>query len=145
MMYRKRRETTGQGDRVFWNKPSNLIQSSRSPIVQSAEAHDALYTLDDPTPEQRALADAAVNSALRLQPDLPEVHLAYAVHLYLVIVIMNGHAYNSLSPGAACRMTSEAIMLEARMDRRQGNSKKQSRSSTKRSREIHAMQFRYRS
>src|SRR6202047_667608 len=50
----------------------------------SAEAHDNLYFLYDPTLEQRALGDAAVNSALALQPDLPEVHLAYAHHLYLV-------------------------------------------------------------
>jgi serine/threonine protein kinase len=50
----------------------------------SAQAHDNLYFLYGPTPEQRALGDAAVNSALGLQPDLPEVHLAYAHHLYIV-------------------------------------------------------------
>jgi serine/threonine protein kinase/tetratricopeptide (TPR) repeat protein len=33
------------------------------------------------TPERRALGEAAINSALRLQPDLPEVHLAYARYL----------------------------------------------------------------
>ena len=48
-----------------------------------AKAHDFLYydTLDH-TPERRALADAAVNEALRLRPDLAEVHLALALHLY---------------------------------------------------------------
>jgi TolB-like protein/Flp pilus assembly protein TadD len=47
-----------------------------------AKAHDLLlfYHLDV-TPERRALGDAAVNEALRLQPDLPEAHLASAVHL----------------------------------------------------------------
>jgi len=44
--------------------------------------HDLLYFLFDPTPEQRALADVAMNSALGLQLDLPKVHLAYAYHLY---------------------------------------------------------------
>jgi TolB-like protein len=48
----------------------------------SGLAHDLLYYHPDATPERRALGDAAVNSALRLQPDLPEVHLAYAYHLY---------------------------------------------------------------
>jgi serine/threonine protein kinase len=48
----------------------------------SGLAHDLLYYIPDATPERRALADAAVNNALRLQPDLPEVHLAYAYHLY---------------------------------------------------------------
>ena len=44
--------------------------------------HDALYLEFDPTSERRALGDEAVNNALRLQPDLPEAHLAYANHLY---------------------------------------------------------------
>ena len=48
-----------------------------------AKAHDFLYSdLLDHTPERRALGDAAVNEALRLQPDLPEVHLAAAFHSY---------------------------------------------------------------
>ncbi len=48
-----------------------------------AEAHDYLYFDQvDRTPERRALGDAAVNEALRLRPDLPEVHLAAAFHLY---------------------------------------------------------------
>jgi TolB-like protein/Flp pilus assembly protein TadD len=48
-----------------------------------AKAHDFLY-LDklDHTPERRALGDAAMNEALRLRPDLAEVHLALAFHLY---------------------------------------------------------------
>lgn len=33
-------------------------------------------------PERRALGDAAVNEALRLRPDLSEVHAAIAFHLY---------------------------------------------------------------
>src|SRR3984893_2845434 len=47
-----------------------------------AEAHGLIYFETTPTPERRALADAAMNRALALEPDLPEVHLAYARHLY---------------------------------------------------------------
>jgi serine/threonine protein kinase/Flp pilus assembly protein TadD len=48
-----------------------------------AKAHDILYVdRIDHTPERRALGDAAVNEASRLRPDLPEVHLAMAAHLY---------------------------------------------------------------
>ena len=48
-----------------------------------AKAHDFLYDDQlDHTPETRALADAALNEALRLRPDLAEVHLAIALHLY---------------------------------------------------------------
>ncbi|HXO96781.1 MAG TPA: protein kinase, partial [Chthoniobacterales bacterium] len=47
-----------------------------------AKAHDDLYSWNfDNTPERRALGDAAVNEALRLRPDLAEVHLASAYHL----------------------------------------------------------------
>jgi serine/threonine protein kinase/tetratricopeptide (TPR) repeat protein len=48
-----------------------------------AKAHDYMYSdRVDPTPERRALGDAAVNEALRLRPDLSEVHLAAAFHLF---------------------------------------------------------------
>jgi serine/threonine protein kinase/tetratricopeptide (TPR) repeat protein len=48
-----------------------------------ANAYDILYfDLADHRPERRALGDEAVNEALRLRPDLPEVHLALAHHLY---------------------------------------------------------------
>jgi serine/threonine-protein kinase len=46
-----------------------------------ARAHDELYRLDH-NDKRRALGDAAVNKALRLRPDLPDVHLAAAFHLY---------------------------------------------------------------
>ena len=49
----------------------------------AAQAHGLLYRFHDPTLERRALGDAAIDHARRLQPDLPEVHLAYAMHLYL--------------------------------------------------------------
>jgi serine/threonine protein kinase/Flp pilus assembly protein TadD len=48
----------------------------------SAIAHDFIYLLYEHTPERRALADAALNKALRLRRDLPEVHLTYAKHLH---------------------------------------------------------------
>jgi serine/threonine protein kinase/Tfp pilus assembly protein PilF len=48
-----------------------------------ARANDFLYfDRIDHTPARRALADAAVNEALQLRPDLSEVHLAAALHLY---------------------------------------------------------------
>jgi tetratricopeptide (TPR) repeat protein len=45
------------------------------------KAHDLLYEYD-PTSERLASGDTAINRALSLQPDLPEVQLAYAYHLY---------------------------------------------------------------
>jgi TolB-like protein/class 3 adenylate cyclase len=50
---------------------------------QLAATHDQLYFLgQDHTPARIALGDAAVQAALRLQPDAAEAHLALAQHLY---------------------------------------------------------------
>jgi serine/threonine protein kinase len=49
-----------------------------------AKASAEIYHFDDRSLEQRALADAAMNNALRLKPDLSEVHLAYAYYLYWI-------------------------------------------------------------
>jgi TolB-like protein/class 3 adenylate cyclase/Tfp pilus assembly protein PilF len=49
---------------------------------QLARAHDTLYALREHTPEQRALADAAIKAAFQLRPGAGEAHLARATHLY---------------------------------------------------------------
>ncbi|MGI8957950.1 MAG: protein kinase domain-containing protein [Chthoniobacterales bacterium] len=50
---------------------------------QMAKAHDALYFLGfDHTPPRLSLGEAAVNAALKLQPEAGEAHLARARHLY---------------------------------------------------------------
>jgi len=90
----------------------------------SAEAHDLLYSWFDPTPEQRALGDAAIDKAVALQPDLPEVHLAYAYHLY-----RGYHDYERARTQLAIARRrlpsdSKAIWLEALVDRRQGQFEK---------------------
>jgi serine/threonine protein kinase/tetratricopeptide (TPR) repeat protein len=87
----------------------------------AAVAHSDLYHYGDQTSERRASADAAMNSALRLQPDLPKVRLTYALYLY--------HCYRDYERArvqlAIARRgmpnSSEAITLAAYMDRRQGD------------------------
>jgi TolB-like protein/Flp pilus assembly protein TadD len=50
---------------------------------QLAHAHDLFYFLGiDHTPARLAMADAAIQSLLRLRPDSGEAHLALAKHLY---------------------------------------------------------------
>jgi TolB-like protein/Flp pilus assembly protein TadD len=91
-------------------------------IAHGATAHvqNFLYQRFDPTPERRALADEAINKALRLQPDLPEVHLAYASHLYR----SHGDYERARSELAIAKRglpnNAEVIFLEALMDRQQG-------------------------
>jgi serine/threonine protein kinase/Tfp pilus assembly protein PilF len=87
----------------------------------SALAHDLLYRLSEFTPERSALADAALNSALRLQPDLPEVRLAYAYHLYYVYRDYDRAREQLAIARVGLPNDVEAILLAAAMDRRQGN------------------------
>jgi serine/threonine protein kinase/Tfp pilus assembly protein PilF len=46
-------------------------------------ASDVLYCAFDPASERRAFGDTSAETALRLQPHLPEAHLNYARHLYI--------------------------------------------------------------
>src|SRR5260221_3681660 len=90
----------------------------------SAQAHDLLYFLYDPTPKRRALGDAAVNRALDLQPDLPEAHITYANHLYCCYRDYERARLQLSIAKRGLPNDAEAITLEALMDRRQGNFEK---------------------
>ena len=58
---------------------------------QLAYAHDHLYFLGiDHTPGRLALAEAAVNAAVRLRPDAGEAHVARAEHLYRAYLDYDG-------------------------------------------------------
>jgi serine/threonine protein kinase/tetratricopeptide (TPR) repeat protein len=87
----------------------------------SAKAYDLLYQFSEPTLEWRARADIAIDNALSLAPDLPEVHLACAYHLYYVYRDYEG-AKEQLAIARRGRANDvEATLLTAYMDRRQGN------------------------
>jgi len=90
----------------------------------SAQAHDLLYFLYDPTPERRALGDAAVDMALTLEPDLPEAHITCANHLYRCYRDYERARVQLAMARQGLPNDAEAIMLEALMDRRQGNFEK---------------------
>jgi len=58
---------------------------------QLARVHDELYHLHlDRTPARLALAESAINTALRLRPDAGEAHLARGEHLYRGLLDYNG-------------------------------------------------------
>jgi serine/threonine protein kinase len=90
----------------------------------SATVNAELYRFADPTLERRASADAALNSALHLQPDLPEVHLAYACNLYEVYRDYERARVQLAMARRGLPNDSTAIVLAAYMDRRQGNFEK---------------------
>jgi serine/threonine protein kinase/tetratricopeptide (TPR) repeat protein len=91
---------------------------------QIAEAQDLLYLSYDPTPARRALGDAAVDNAMRLQPDLPKVHLTYAYHLYFGYQDYERVGLQLAIARRGLPNNYEAIALQAYIDRRQGNFKK---------------------
>jgi serine/threonine-protein kinase len=85
-----------------------------------ARAHDDLYFYSiDKTPERRALADAAANEALSLEPDSPEAHLAEAYHLYSSRNYERASVQIELAQRALPN-SPEALLLAARIDERLG-------------------------
>jgi serine/threonine protein kinase/tetratricopeptide (TPR) repeat protein len=90
----------------------------------AAFAHDELYNSYDPTPTRRSLGDAAINNALRLQPDLPQVHLRYAYHLYRCYRDYERARVHLAIARKGMPNDSAAMAIAAYMDRRQGNFQK---------------------
>jgi TolB-like protein/Tfp pilus assembly protein PilF len=86
-----------------------------------ANVHDSLFSeLHDYTPERLALADAAMNEALRLRPDLPEVHLALATHLYLCYRDYERARVQLAIAAQALPNNADLLKTTAFIDRRQG-------------------------
>jgi TolB-like protein len=87
-----------------------------------ARAHDDLYHYQiDKTPERRALADAAVTEAVKLEPNNPEVHLAAAYHLYESYRDYERAKVEVVLAQQALPNSSEALWLSARINDRQGH------------------------
>jgi serine/threonine protein kinase/tetratricopeptide (TPR) repeat protein len=86
-----------------------------------AKAHDFLYFDQlDHTLERRALGDAAVNEALRIRPDLPEVHLAAAFHLYRCYRDFERARVQIAIAAQTLSSNPELLELAAMIDWRQG-------------------------
>jgi tetratricopeptide (TPR) repeat protein len=105
----------------FLEQATHLDPKFTLAYCASARVQDLLYNRDDPTPERRALGDAAVNSALSLQPGLPEVHLAYARHLVTGYRDYDRARVQIAIAKRGLPNNTEAIAIEANTDLRQGN------------------------
>ena len=99
-----------------------------------ADAQGYVHLLYDPTEERRASAEAALKSAQRLEPDLPEVQLAYARNLYRFDRDFERARVTSRSPGRGYQTMPMRSFLKHTLIAGRDNSPKQSRSSTRRSR-----------
>ena len=88
---------------------------------QCVQANAELYHFADRSPERRSLADAAMDNVLRLQPDLPEGHLAYAYYLYWVYRDYERARVQLAMARRLLPNDGSAVAVAAYMDRRQGN------------------------
>jgi TolB-like protein/serine/threonine protein kinase/Tfp pilus assembly protein PilF len=86
-----------------------------------AWAHDYFYFLGfDRTPARLALAEAAIQAALRLRPDAGEAHLARAWHLYLGYLDYNGGLAELDIAHQTLPNDPQIFQLTAYIQRRQG-------------------------
>ena len=104
----------------FFEKALRLDPKFTLAYCASEHAYDLIYFNFDPSPEWLAKADQAANTALRLQPDLPEVHLASARHLYYGYRDYEGARAQLALARRGLPDYSEAKYYQALIDRRQG-------------------------
>ena len=87
----------------------------------AAKAHDQLYSTGlDTSPQRLVLQEAAVNTALRLQPDLGEAHLARALFIYRGRKNYEGARRELAIARAALPNNAEVFTLTSYIDRRLG-------------------------
>jgi len=91
---------------------------------QVVHAQDLLYVSFDQSQIRRTQADAAIATALRLQPDLPDVHLAYAYHLYFCYRDYERASAQLAIAKPGLPNSTDALELPAFIDRRQGRFEK---------------------
>jgi len=88
---------------------------------QLAHTHDRLYHLGyDHAPTRLALAEAAIQTALRLRPDAGEAHLARAENLYRGYLDYDGALAELNIAGQTLPNNSQTLELKGYIQRRQG-------------------------
>jgi TolB-like protein/Tfp pilus assembly protein PilF len=75
------RSNTEKAEQLF-EKATKLDPKFASAFAALAWVHDWSYHDFDPTPARKEKARAAADTAIRLQPDLPEAHLALGFYYY---------------------------------------------------------------
>ena len=86
----------------------------------AGHADDLAFITFDQSPDRRASADRAFETALRLAPDLPEVQLNYAYHLYYCYRDYEGAKTHLDMARKAGMPKGYGLQLPALIDRRQG-------------------------
>jgi tetratricopeptide (TPR) repeat protein len=88
---------------------------------QIAKADDLLYSWNlEATPKRRMHGDAAVNEALRLDPNIPETQLAAAFHLYMCYGDYQKANLHLAIAERASPNSADVLALAGIIDRQQG-------------------------
>src|SRR5205085_9090526 len=120
-VYNEPREASLREAVQLLEQASSRDRSFALAYYELAHAHDQLYWQQyDHTPQRLALADAAIQTLLRLQPDSGEAHLALAKHSYWGYLDYD-KARNELAAARRVLPNDPVVFLLAGyVDRRQG-------------------------
>jgi TolB-like protein/Tfp pilus assembly protein PilF len=88
---------------------------------QLAQAHEQLYLFGiDRTPARLALAETAIQAALRLRPDAGEAHVAHAGNLYMGYLDYDGALAELATASQSLPNDPKVFLLKGSILRRQG-------------------------
>lgn len=115
----KFRSNTEKAEQLF-EKATKLDPDFAEAFAALAWVHDWNYHDFDPTPARREKARAAAMEALRLQPNLPEAHLAMGFYYYYCERDYQGALNEFATAKLSLPNSSEVYMAIGAIERRQG-------------------------
>jgi len=115
----KLRADTEKAEQLF-ERATRLDPNFGKAFAALAWVEDWMYHTFDPTPARKARAQAAAEEALRLEPDLPEAHLALGFYHYYCERDYQGALDEFASARKSLPNSSEVYFAIGAIQRRQG-------------------------
>src|SRR5436190_8677117 len=113
------RANTEKAEQLF-ERATELDPKFAGAFAGLARVHDWAYHDFDKTPERKEKARAAAETAIRLQPDLPEAHLALGVYHYYCERDYQGALHEFAIAKLSLPNSAEVYMAIGAIERRQG-------------------------
>src|SRR5437868_11140127 len=115
----KFRAETEKAEQLF-EQATKLDPNFAGAFAGLAWVEDWMYHSFDPTPARKEKARAAANEAIRLQPDLPEAHLALGFYHYYCERNYQSALNESAIAKRSLPISAEVYMAVGSIERRQG-------------------------